>query len=139
MDTALLDFLSIAPMLVCANKLAELRSVIAEVVDADRLISEKVENAIECAAQNGRREMPDMKGLCDIDRRIVDTNRFPLSLVARAVIFPFVENPLQHVLGKFLLIDFKIKITVDCRNFLNFTPDGKYCFKLLCDRDRAFS
>ena len=76
MAAALLNLISVSPAFIRAYQLAELRAVIPEMVYADGVISEKIEYFIERAAQNGGSQMTDVKGLCYINRGIVDAHRF---------------------------------------------------------------
>ncbi len=90
--TAFFDLVLIAPMLVSANKLAELRAVVAKVVDTYNVIPEEFEKLVQCAADYSRRKVTYMEGFCNVYRRIIDTNRFAFPLFRRAELFFPVQN-----------------------------------------------
>ena len=112
-QASLFDILFFAPALVRGNEFSELRAVVAEVVDADGRIAQKLMQFIERAAEHGRGEMPDMEGFCDVDGRIVYADGFALSLVGSAVTFALFQNFAQRFPCPEGAVDLEIQIAVD--------------------------
>ena len=56
----------LAPVLQPTNHFSELRAPVAQVVDADALVAEAGKDPVEGAADDGRAQVPDVKGLGNI-------------------------------------------------------------------------
>ena len=139
MDASLFDFLAVAPLLVRRNELAELRAVVAEVVDADRLVAEEIEDAVECAAQYRRGEMPDMEGLCDIDGGIIDADDPARAHVRAAVLLPLRADAREDVFCKPRLVDPEVEIAIDGAHLADDVVADKVRFERVCDHDGALA
>ena len=139
MYSALLHLVTVAPALVGADKLSELRAVIAQMVYADHVIAKKAEYFVQRPAYYGSWQVTDMKGLCNVDGRIVYTDCFAVADRWRAVFIAAVQNIGQNRICKRNFIDLEIKIAVDSRSLAdNFVADVRI-FQLLCNGDGAFS
>ena len=108
MNTAGLHFFFVSPMLVSAYKLTELSTVIAQMINTHNIIAQKLKKLIERAAYYRSRQMPDMKGLCDIDRRVIDTNCFTVSDDGRTEFILTVLYFAYYRFCKFIAVDFEI-------------------------------
>ena len=95
-DASVLDFIPVAPVLISAYQFAELRSVVAEMIYAHRIVAEKFENFVQRTAYNCGGKMPDVKGLGDIYRRIVDADSLARTDGRPAVILPFIGDFLNN-------------------------------------------
>ena len=93
---AALDGFAVAPGLVGADHLAELRAPVAQVVDAHAVIAHVVVDAVERVADHGAGQVPDVQRLGDVDRRIVDAHVAPGAHVAAAVAVALAGDALQH-------------------------------------------
>jgi len=124
---------------ISGNELPELRTVIPQMVDTDSLIPQEVHNTVERATQNGGRKMPDMEWLCNVDGRIVDTNRLALAFVARAVAFAFRKNLCKRLFHQARLIDLKVQIAVYRRYFGNYVVGDKTAFQRFRNHYGAFT
>ena len=138
-NSACLDLLFISPMTVSGNQLAELRSVIAQMIDSDRIVSEEPIGAVECASDDGGREVSDVERLCDVDGRIVDTDGLPLSLIAAAVLLSLRFDFGKNVRCKPPSVYLKVEITVDGGNLADHVVHGVRMFESLRNRLRRFS
>src|SRR5581483_5384644 len=78
--------LGFAPSLDADDLLAELSSPIAEMVDADRLVPQRLVKPVQCSADDRGSEMPDMERLRDVRRGIVDADRSPGSFFRAPVV-----------------------------------------------------
>lgn len=80
-----------------------------------------------------------MKGLGDIDGRIIDTDRLSRSFVRGAVGVSFRKNPVQYLTGQRSLIDFEIEISVYRGNFGNYFVYRKILFERFRNGNGAFA
>ena len=90
------DRIHIPPRLDGVDKFTELRAVVAKVVYADGIIAERRINPVKRGADNGGGKVPYMKGLGDIDRRIVYADGLAVTFVGIAVLIAHRENLLDH-------------------------------------------
>ena len=109
----LVDDRPIAPLFVCVNEFSELRSVVPEVVDADGVVAEKFIYAVQRRAYDGRRKMPDMKGLCDVYRGVVYADGLASAYIGRAESGTFFEYTGKNVGGERGFIKAEVEISVD--------------------------
>ena len=99
----------IAELLIGNEKLTELGSPVAQMIDTDNLIAQLAEDLVKGISNDRGTEMADMEILGNIGRGIVDTNRFPLADLTTS---EFGNTPVSiqksgRVLG---LIDIEVQI-----------------------------
>ena len=68
LNSALFHRLFRSPVFIRVNEFSELSAVVAEVIYSHGVITEKFEDTIKRAADDGGGQMPYVEGLCDIDR-----------------------------------------------------------------------
>src|SRR5512137_2587059 len=73
-----------APTFVGGDQVAKLRSPVAEMIDADCLVTQLAINAVQCRANNRRTEMPDAKRLGNVDGGKLQNHCLPLAFRGRA-------------------------------------------------------
>ena len=127
------------PGFVGVDQLAELRAVIAEVVDPDDLIAEKSENAIQRRADHRGGKVSDMEGFRHVDGRVVDADRLSVSGFCGTVCGAFLRNFFQRVFRKPLAVYFEIEIAVYGSRAFDHVVGGKARREILCDSDGGFS
>ena len=88
------------------------------------MVAQLLVNFINRVADYGRTQMPNMEGLCNIGRGIVDHNGFACAHVALAIAFLLLQNGRKHLLCVYTLVHKKIDI---CTDHLH-----------LCDKRRLF-
>ena len=138
-QAALFHVLAAAPALERGYEFAELRAVITQMVDAHGRISQKFMQFIERTSENGRRKVPDMKGLGDVDGGIVDADGLARSLVGRAVALLFGKDARKRFLRPEVAVDLEIDVAVHSRNFAHeFVRGNRFC-DLLGDERGGFS
>ena len=112
-DAALFRFLAAAPALVGGDELAELGAVVAQMIDAHRVIAEELEDAVERPADDRRREMPDVEGLGDVDGGIVDADGLARAEIGGAVLFPLLKDAGEDVFREPRPCDAEVDIAVE--------------------------
>src|SRR5699024_3186901 len=81
----------VGPLLHRHDEFAELRPPVAEMIDANGLVAEVGEDAVECRAYHRGGEMPDVEWLCDVDGAEIYAHRPALAfLLARS------DAPIPH-------------------------------------------
>ena len=99
-----------APGLIGIDQLAELGAPVAQMVDADRLISQKAVNTGQTVAQHGGTQVADMEPLGDIDGRIVQADGLSAALLPGAVVFSGAQHGFQRFPGEIIPVKEKIQI-----------------------------
>ena len=82
LHAALLDLLAVAPLLVGADHLAELRAPVAQMVDAHGRVAVEIIDALEAVADHRRGQVADVEALGDVDGGIIQTHRLALADLA---------------------------------------------------------
>ena len=95
--TAPLHLFPVAPVLVGADKLAELGAVVAKMIYSDRLITEKIEYLIERTAYRSCGKMSYMERFGDVYGGIIYAYRLACAFVGRAVL----SAPFKHLVDSF--------------------------------------
>ena len=91
-DAALFHQLVAAPFFEGHDQFAELRSPVAEVVDAHAVVTEKLVQLFQRVADHGGAEVADMEGLRHVGRGVVKHHGLALSFLGAAVAGAFGKN-----------------------------------------------
>ena len=119
LDRLALDVFLVAPVAVGADHLAELRPVIAEVVDADRVVAECVVDLVDRVANDGAADVSDVERLGDVGRAILDNNRLMATNVTFPEIILLCQHFVHHVRSHLGAAQEHVDVGVDLHDFVD--------------------
>ena len=135
-NAALFDGFLIAPFTECNDQLTELRTPVTEVIDTDAIVACVFVKKLQGVTDNGRTEMSDMEGLCNVGGRIVKNDGLALTKIMCAEINALFRDFADDLFGKVAIVDHEIQITALNANFTDTLGKifRKLCMKL-CRND----
>ena len=107
----------------------ELRAPVAEVVDADDVVAERIVKIIERVAEHGGAQVKDAEFLGDVRRGIVDDNCFSPARVGRAEALTALEDFREGLADEGVMVDEKVEVRPPVLDALDevaaFEPGGQ--------------
>jgi len=113
-NAALFDGFAVAPLLVCGDLLAELGTPVAEVVDADAVITHKLVEQLEGVTDDGGTEMTDVERFHQVRGAVVENDRLPCTDVVGTVGFALFFDFAENMAGEVAVRNLEIQIAADC-------------------------
>ena len=105
-----LHLLAVAPELVGADELAKLRAPVAQIVDGDRLVAQKVKDAAQALPDHGGAQVADVEALGNVDGAEIQADGLAPALFARAPAAAGGEHALQRAAGEILPVQEKVEV-----------------------------
>ena len=113
LDSALVDVLAAAPLLISHDEFAELSAPVSEVVDAYDLITQRTEYPAQRAAYRRIEKVSHVEGLCDIHRRKVYADGLARSFLRPAVTHALGQDLFDDARSDHLFVEGKIDVAAD--------------------------
>ena len=132
-DAALFHRFLAAPTLERDNHFAELRAVVAKMVNAYHAVTESRVQLVQTAADCRRGQVTDVERLADVYRAVVDADCLAVADCVVAVVFACGKYVAKRVFHQSAVIDKKVEIAVYGFNFGDYFVGRNFGSQLLCD------
>ena len=129
----------ISPSSVGTNHFSKLGSVVAQVIDSYRVVSQKVINLINGIPDYSTADVSDMERLCNIRRGVLYNHFFPLSHFAASVSISFFQDLAHSIL--YIQFSWKehIHISIHLLHFCKNRIAADFFCNVFCNHRRCFA
>ena len=111
-NSTVLNFFLASPKTISNDKLTELCSPVAEVVDSDAFVACELVKLLKRMTYDGSSEMANVEGLRNVGRGIVENDSLAVTVFRGAILLALSEHFAESIIGKRSAFDSEVQISV---------------------------